>query len=393
MLTRTTKDLTPRRPVSEGGNDTPTKTSTRGMIPFEDRESSLKIADTHVLIYSGLAIDSRIPVLCEYAKKSAELVSLSKHPVWLRILQSTLGHEPYLIEASASGQTVGFLPLVFLDTILFGKFLVSLPYLNTNGVVAANPAVKAALIDRAIVLAEELNVRHLELRHEAAIEHEGLNARISSKVHMRLPLPETADELWKSLDSKVRNQVRKGEKNAFTFTWGGTELLIPFYEILTRNMRDLGSPVYGIELFQEILAAFPGNAEIIAVKDREKPVAAAMLLHGWGVTEVPTASSLKEYNPSSVNMLMYWQLLQRAVERGQKVFDFGRSTRDGNTFKFKKQWGAEPEQAIWQYRVNSGEVGEMRPDNPRFKRAISIWRKLPLALTRLLGPRIVRGIP
>jgi lipid II:glycine glycyltransferase (peptidoglycan interpeptide bridge formation enzyme) len=129
------------------------------------------------------------------------------------------------------------------------------------------------------------------------------------------------------------------------------------------------------------------------VKDKEKPIAAALLLHGWGVTDVPTASSLKEYNPSSVNMLMYWHLLQRAVERGQKVFDFGRSTADGNTFKFKKQWGAEPEQAIWQYRVNRGSVGEMRPDNPRFQRAIGIWQKLPLSLTRFLGPRIVRGIP
>jgi len=116
-------------------------------------------------------------------------------------------------------------------------------------------------------------------------------------------------------------------------------------------------------------------------------------LHGWGVTEVPTASSLKEYNPTNVNMLMYWHLLQRAVERHQQVFDFGRSTTDGNTFKFKKQWGAEPEPATWQYRVNRGEVGEMRPENPRFKRAIEIWQKLPLTLTRTIGPRIVRGIP
>jgi len=151
--------------------------------------------------------------------------------------------------------------------------------------------------------------------------------------------------------------------------------------------------VYGVELFEEILTTFPGSAEICVVKDNEQPVATALLLHGWGITEVPTASSLKEYNPSSANMLMYWHLLQRAIERGQQVFDFGRSTTDANTFRFKKQWGAEPEAAIWQYRIFKGDVGEMRPENPRYQRAISIWQKLPLGLTRILGPRIVRGIP
>jgi FemAB-related protein (PEP-CTERM system-associated) len=146
-------------------------------------------------------------------------------------------------------------------------------------------------------------------------------------------------------------------------------------------------------LFSEILTTFPGDAELCVVSDKDRPVAAALLLHGRGVTEVPTASSLKEYNPASVNMLMYWHLLQRAVERGQRIFDFGRSTVDGNTYRFKKQWGATPDPAVWQYHVNRGEVGEMRPDNPRFQRAIKIWQRLPLTVTRLLGPRIVRGIP
>jgi len=53
-------------------------------------------------------------------------------------------------------------------------------------------------------------------------------------------------------------------------------------------------------------------------------------------------------------MLMYWHLLQRAIDRKQRVFDFGRSTSDGSTFKFKQQWGAEPEPAVWQYYARRG---------------------------------------
>jgi hypothetical protein len=117
------------------------------------------------------------------------------------------------------------------------------------------------------------------------------------------------------------------------------------------------------------------------------------LLHGPGVTEVPTASSLREYNATCANMLMYRHLLDRAVLRGQKIFDFGRSTENGPTHQFKKQWGAAPVPATWQYWVRQGALGEMRPDNPRYQRLIRIWQKLPLRLTQTLGPWIVRGIP
>jgi serine/alanine adding enzyme len=346
------------------------------------------------IIHHRAALATRLPALTDYVRSSDRNVPLSKHPAWLSILHSALGHESYAIEANtADGRTVGFLPLAFLDSILFGKFLVSLPYLNTNGVVANTPAIQSELVSRAVNLADELNVRYLELRHETAIEHSDLNASLTNKVHMRLALPRTKEKLWKRLDAKVRNQIRKGEKPGFAVAWGGVELLPAFYDVLTRNMRDLGSPFYGAELFRAILSTFPNDAELCVVNDKEKPIAAALLLHGWGVSEVPTASSLKEYNPTSVNMLMYWHLLKRSVERGQRVFDFGRSTTEGGTFKFKKQWGAEPQPAVWQYHMKLGNAGEMRPDHPRYQRAIRLWQKLPLSIARFFGPMIVRGIP
>jgi hypothetical protein len=102
---------------------------------------------------------------------------------------------------------------------------------------------------------------------------------------------------------------------------------------------------------------------------------------------------LREYNSANANMLMYWHLLERAIERGQRTFDFGRSTLDGNTYRFKKQWGAEPHPAVWQYYVRRGAVGDMRPDNSRYQRMIRTWQRLPVWATRWLGPPIVRGIP
>ena len=346
-----------------------------------------------VHVHTGRSLAERLPALARFALAGGP-APLSRHPAWLPVLRDGLGHEVYAVEARApSGAPCGFLPLAYVGSLLFGKFLVSLPYLNSNGVIAQCPDVQTALVSRAVELADELNAKHLELRHEAPVEHPALNGRMTSKVHMRLALPDTPETLWKGFDTKVRNQIRKGEKSGLTVAWGGEELLSPFYAVLSHNMRDLGTPVYGRPLFRAILRTFPGDAELCVVRVGDIPVSAALLLHGPGVTEVPTASSLREYNATCANMLMYRHLIERAVSRRQTLFDFGRSTADGPTFKFKKQWGAAAHAATWQYHLRAGELGEMRPDNPRYQKMIRLWQRLPVRLTRYLGPAIVRGIP
>ncbi len=110
-------------------------------------------------------------------------------------------------------------------------------------------------------------------------------------------------------------------------------------------MRDLGTPVYGCQLFSSILRRFPDEAEICTVRLDGKPIAAALLLHGRGMTEVPSASSLRSFNWTNANMLMYWHLLQRAIQRRQATFDFGAAARTVPTHRFKKQWGAQPDPA------------------------------------------------
>ncbi len=103
-------------------------------------------------------------------------LALSRHPGWLLALQHGLKHVPYCLEAREGEKTRGLLPLAYVRSLLFGRFLVSLPYLNTGGVLTHDPAVGTLLIDRAVQLADELKVRYLELRHEQPIDHPALNA-------------------------------------------------------------------------------------------------------------------------------------------------------------------------------------------------------------------------
>ncbi len=347
-----------------------------------------------VKLYSGREVAPRLAALEAFLCRAGD-VPLSLHPAWLKVLADGLGHTPYCLEVMAGSTLRGYLPLAHVRSWLFGDFLVSLPYLNYGGCVADHDAAAQALVDRAVALAEQLRVRYLELRHVRPLVHAQMTEQVATKVHMRLELPGTPGKLWDALDAKIRNQVRKGQKSGLHTVFGGPELLADFYAVFSRNMRDLGTPVYGQRLFRAILEQFPGRTELCVVRAGNQPIAAALLLHGGGISEVPSASSLREHNTSCANMLMYWQLLERTVLRGQRVFDFGRSSLDSGTYRFKKQWGAVPLQANWQYFMPPGvlQSDKLRPDNPRYARLIRLWQRLPVWLTRLIGPAIVRGIP
>ena len=313
---------------------------------------------------------------------------------WLNVFGQTFGHTPYFIEArTPDGIPLGHLPLCLVQSRLFGRFLVSLPYLNSSGVATSFPDVATQLVDRAVRLADELDVRHLELRHEQPIKSTHFNDVMDRKVHMRLDLPSDIPTLWGGLKAKVRNQVRKGEKHDLRIEWGTHPAIVrDFYSVFSHNMRDLGTPVYPRSLFETILAQF-SCAELAVTYFENKPIAAAYLQHDEAATCVPSASSLRHYNWTNANMWMYWQLLSRAITRKAIVFDFGRSTVGEGTYKFKKQWGSLPCSATWQYYCRSGERQAVRPDNPKYQRMIRVWQHLPIWIANLLGPKIVRGIP
>jgi len=76
------------------------------------------------------------------------------------------------------------------------------------------------------------------------------------------------------------------------------------------------------------------------------------------------------------------------------VFDFGRSSRDSNTLRFKKQWGAQPHELYWHYWLPEGrELPALNPNNPKFRLMVEAWKRLPLWVANRLGPGIVKDIP
>ena len=310
---------------------------------------------------------------------------------WRNIFEGVFGHQPVYLSARRGESLVGALPLVQFHSRIFGRFVVSLPFLNYGGVLADDGAVTEALVARAVDIARQFGARHVELRHvrrqlpdRPCREH---------KLQLTLPLPEQSDALWSGMDRKVRNQVRKAQKEGLVAVSGGAELVSEFYSVFAHNMRDVGTPVYSRRLFDETLRAFPDRARITVVRHAGQPIAAGLSVSFRDVVIVPWASSLRAYRHLCANMLLYWAMLEQAIAGGFRTFDFGRSSPGGGTHQFKLQWGAREVPFHWEYLLLSGnELPDQGPTNPKFKIAIDLWKHLPLAIAGRVGPVLSRHL-
>ena len=310
---------------------------------------------------------------------------------WRRVIEESFGQTTYYLTAKVDGRFCGLLPLVLMKSWLFGKSLVSMPFFNDGGIAADTPEAEAALLKRAEGIAAETGATHVELRQSA--EKSWRFPVKTHKVAMRLALPAVADLLWDAFPGKLRSQIRRPMKAGMTVRWGGLDQLDPFYRVFSMNMRDLGTPVYGKDFFRNILHAFPSDRTICVVYHADQPVAAAFLSRFGETMEIPWASSLRQFSSESPNMLLYWSVLSEACNQGCTWFDFGRSTPDEGTYRFKQQWGAEPQPLYWYYLQDADKpLPDVSVKNAKYRMGIRLWQTLPVWLTQQMGPRIVRGI-
>ena len=317
--------------------------------------------------------------------------TLAQADPWSWVISRSLGHVDRSLIAVRECDVCGVLPMMLLRHWFFGTFHVSLPWLDYGGVLADGPETVRVLVDAATEQAREDKATFVELRSVDPLLRD-LPVR-KDKVTFRLPLKD-ADAVWKGLDPKVRNQVRKAEKAGLTCHFGREEFLPEFYRVFAWNMRDLGTPVWGVDLFETILKAFPKTSEIALVRLEEKAIGGGLVLYFKDTVYMPSASSLRQYFHLCPNNLLYWEVIKRACDQGYKTFDFGRSTVGSGTYSFKKQWGAAVKPLHWQYvLLNGKEIPQLNPSNPRFKFLIEVWKRLPLGVANRLGPRIVRHLP
>jgi len=312
---------------------------------------------------------------------------------WRQVIEATYGHQAYYLMASEDGVPQGVLPLFLIRSRVFGHSLVSVPFFSYGGALTSSPEVRDKLLGEAVELGRDLGVRHIELRqsHDPVFETGWCDT--CAKVTMLVSLPSSVEEYWAWISARLRKRIRYGRKNGLTCEWGGGEAVDVFYPIFANNMRNLGTPAYPRDWFVNMCRYAP-EIRILSLWDKGRAVAAAFLIPFRSVLELPWAASLREGRDKFSPLLLYWTLLEWAIENGYRWADLGRCTPGSGNYQFKRHWTCEEKPLHWCYWLAPGaRLPKRHADNPRYRWAVRVWQHLPLGVANWLGPRVVRSIP
>jgi FemAB-related protein (PEP-CTERM system-associated) len=311
---------------------------------------------------------------------------------WKDINEKCFGHPTFYLAAIDGNEVRGIFPIVFLRSRIFGKLLCSMPFVNLGGPCASNPEAIDALLEEARKILALTRADFLEVRSRTKLDTPGPTAE--HKVSMTIELSRDPEEVWNAFTSKHRNNIRSAQRKGFTTVVGGAEHLDSFYEVLSESWRSLGTPLYAKSYFQEIVEKMAGSISIFLILHQGKPVGTAFNgLHRQTV-EGMWAGTTAEYRRSDANYVLYWDMIKHYCENGFTRFHLGRSTVDSGAEAFKKKWLAHGSQLYWQYVLGRArDVPQLNVSNPKFQLAIRTWRRLPLAVTKRLGPMIAKSIP
>ena len=315
---------------------------------------------------------------------------------WRGVIERAFGHRTHYLMAERDGAVVGVLPLGHVSSLLFGNTLISVPLCVYGGPLAVEAEAFAALTEAAAALlpgsrASALEFRFLALPPEGWLDPAAWVTRNDLYVTFRKAIVADDDANLKAIPRKQRAMVRKGIERGLTATVDrNVDGLHPIY---AESVRNLGTPVFSRRYFRLLAEAFGADMDVLTVRDGETPVASVMNFH-WRDEVLPYyGGGTRAARACHANDFMYWAVMRHAAARGARLFDYGRSKVGTGAFAFKKNWGFEPAPLRYCVRLAPGAaVPEVNPLNPKFRLFIAAWKRLPLPVANLLGPRIVRGV-
>jgi len=309
---------------------------------------------------------------------------------WKSVMERAFGHRTCFLYAESGGDIEGVLPLAEVKSMLFGHTLASLPFCVYGGTAATSERARSALSEAACGLARKLAVDHLEYR-SLSPRHPDWAHKDLYVTFRKIMDPDVEKNLF-AIPRKQRAMVRKGIKNGLTSEFDPD--VDRFFALFADNVHRQGTPALPRRYFSLLREIFRDDCRVLTVLDPAGTPVSSVLTFYWRDEVLPYyAGDAVAARDLAANDFKYWELMRDAVQRGFRVFDYGRSKRGTGSFDFKKNWGFEPQPLHYEYLLVRGtHVPDVNPLNPRYRLFIGLWQRMPLALANLIGPHIVKSL-
>jgi len=308
---------------------------------------------------------------------------------WKAVIETAFGHRGYYLFTTSADEITGVLPLVHIRSRLFGNALISTPFCTCGGVATTDERAQASLEAAACTLAEQLKVDYLELRNRQPGHPDWPSKQLYVTFRKTMETDPEANLL--AIPRKQRAMVRKGIKAGLKAEFDTS--IDRFYTAYSQSFHNLGTPVFSRTYFNRIQQVFKDRSDILTVTHNGDLVSSVMSFYFRDEVLPYFGGGTRLARQLKGNDFMYWELMRRCCERGVRVFDFGRSKQGTGTYSFKKNWGFEPQQLFYEYYlVKAKQVPDISPMNPKYRFFINAWKRLPLAVTQVIGPLIARNL-
>jgi FemAB-related protein (PEP-CTERM system-associated) len=311
---------------------------------------------------------------------------------WRDVMEETFGHQTHYLFAAVGGQIVGILPLLHIESRLSGRFLTSLP----GGVCADDDGVAERLVERGKELTATGRARYLILRDG----HRRWNVPglITNADHYTLVVRLSRDrsQVWQRIERRARQLTERALK-AEVEVVTGLEALDDLYPVYSRAMRNRGTPTLGLRFFRLAAARFPAHFSLMTVRHGDQILGGGFIAPFRDTVYCVWGGMLRCHYDLCPNHLLYWETLKYGCDNGFRWVDLGRSRYNSGTFVFKMNWGAEPRPLYQQYYLNGNSrppaVGSGLEADSQYRLFVKIWRRLPLCVTEVLGPKLRERMP
>ena len=162
----------------------------------------------------------------------------------------------------------------------------------------------------------------------------------------------TPDEVMSGFRSDWRNRIRKAERKGVYCKAMGVEGLEDFYPLMIDTGKRDNFPIRSSEYFRRFIEGLGDNCKLFIcyadIDGKETPLSGAIGVNYSGVFTYVYGASSNENRSLYPNYLMQWTMIEYALKKGCKLYDFGgipcydnENDSKYGIYRFKKGFGGE----------------------------------------------------